>query len=63
MKLSDGKLCVNPECEEIVEMHRRACPSCTCTQFVYLTSCIKSLKERAEVDEARRRLKLIGKTA
>ncbi len=34
MKLSWAKFCV--ECEEIVAPGCRACPSCTCTQFVPL---------------------------
>lgn len=57
MKLSDAKVCA--ECDELVEKEKRQCPSCTCTQFWYPTRFLESLKERAEVDEARRRLKLL----
>jgi RNA polymerase subunit RPABC4/transcription elongation factor Spt4 len=36
MKLKDIKVCVEPDCEEIVESDVSICPRCTSSQFMYL---------------------------
>lgn len=61
MKLSDAKCCC--ECETLVEKEVQACPCCTGRQFFFPVNYLKSLKDRAEVDEARRRLKVLKETA
>jgi predicted nucleic acid-binding Zn-ribbon protein len=50
-KLYEAALCC--ECDEVFERGPRACPSCTCTQFLYLSSILAPRLNRTEIDKGR----------
>jgi predicted nucleic acid-binding Zn-ribbon protein len=50
-KLYDAALCC--ECDEVFERGPSACPSCTCTHFLYLSSFVPPKLGRAEINKRR----------
>lgn len=53
MKLHDAKVCV--ECDEVIEADVIACPSCTCTSFIYLSAKVRPILTREQIDQLRER--------
>jgi hypothetical protein len=51
-KLTDVLLCA--ECDELVPTNESVCPSCTCTQFIVLSSIVRPMQLRAEIDTVRK---------
>lgn len=51
MKLYDAALCA--DCDELVSVNDPACPSCTSTKFLPLTSVIEPLGSREEINLVR----------
>lgn len=40
MKLKESKLCVEPDCEEIINIKSKICPKCCCSQFILLENIV-----------------------
>ncbi len=59
MKLSESQFCV--ECEELVPLSARACPSCTCTQFYQLLNLAdpSTRRQRLRIIEGKRSATLL----
>jgi hypothetical protein len=51
-KLYDAALCC--ECDEVFERGPGACPSCTCTHFLYLSAFVPTKLNRTEIDRVRK---------
>lgn len=51
MKLYDAAICA--DCDELVSVNAAACPSCTSTKFLPLTTVLEPLHDRSEINLVR----------